>query len=203
MNFERRGRALLQVTGAYMKAHQCCALEGNLLVPGAPCAFVQEAAAESTCVGCSRQSWAHSCPQSFSLGLWGTASGTQRGAVRWGLWRTVIQQSCSENTVTHSVIYFKKARNYSPKPEKYPCFLTIISVSLHPWFLLWPMVQEVCYFPCSAEEVPAKDQWLTLHDPVSMAHECPLHVKNPFLSSVQYWNGTLNASSAGIRSLLI
>lgn len=87
-----------------------------------------------------------------------------------------------------------KSQKWLLQVWKMSMFPQIISVSLvlalvyGPGGLLFPLF---CYFPCSAEEVGAKDQWLPHYHPVSMAHECPLYVQNPFLSSVQYLNGTL------------
>lgn len=46
-------------------------------MPGAPCAFVQEAAAESTCAGCQQAELGTQLPPGLFTGVCGTASGTQ------------------------------------------------------------------------------------------------------------------------------
>lgn len=65
-------------------------------MPGAPCAFVQEAAAGSTCAGCQQAELGTQLPPGLFTGVCGTASGTQGVAAMQGMQRTAIQQSCSQ-----------------------------------------------------------------------------------------------------------
>lgn len=52
---------------------------GNLLVPGAPCAFGQEAAAGSTCVGCQQAELGTQLPPGlFTAPMWDSQWHTER-----------------------------------------------------------------------------------------------------------------------------
>lgn len=84
----------------------------------------------------------------------------------------------------------RKARSDSSKSENRPCFLTIISVSLHPWFLLWPVIQESAISLVQQKRWVQKTSGCPSMTPSAWHTNAPCTSKTPS-RALQYLNGPL------------